>query len=183
MRKILLITFMFFGLFNTKSQTNNPPKKNPAEMMREMRLQQLTAVPTNYGEKPTVEFPRVCAVIMDWPIKAATVTCVARDTGDASLYTTGTFGVIGGIGHDAVRTAAKECVKVAQRYYDVATPTKEFPYPTNNRVRIYLLCYDGVRMIDADLDAIQREGADYRDLYSAAQRVITELRIITQKSN
>jgi hypothetical protein len=181
MRPLLFIAFLIAGIFTAMPQTNEPPRKSPAEMMREMRLKQLTMVPSEFGEKPTAEFARVCAVIMDWPIEAATVTVVARATGDASVYTTGTFGVIGGIGHEAVRTAAIDCVKIAQRYYDEATPTKEYPYPASSRVRFYLVCYDGVRVIDADLDAVKRDRASYSDLYIAAQRVITELRMITQK--
>lgn len=146
-------------------------------MMREMRLQQLTI---SLGEKPTAEFPKVRAVIMDWPIERAIVTVIARSTGDASIYTTGTFGVLGGIGHETVRNAAVACVKIAQHYSDDATPTKEFPYPTGNRVRFYLVCYDGVREIDADLDGVRQKDAKYFDMYAAAQQVVTELRLITQ---
>jgi hypothetical protein len=180
MRPLPLIAFLIAVTFTAMPQTNEPPRKSPAEMMREMRLKQLTMVPSEFGEKPTAEFPRVCAVIMDWPIEAATVTVVARTTGDASIYTTGTFGVLGGIGHEAVRTAARDCLKVAQQYHDEATPTKEFPYPASGRVRFYLVCYDGVRVIDADLAVLRRRGQKYSDLYEATQRVVTELRMITQ---
>src|SRR5688500_13470824 len=109
-------------------QTSEPPK-TAAELMREMRLKQLTMSPREVGEKPTGELPHVCAVLMAWPIEGATVTAVARTTGDASVCTTGTFGVFGGIGHESVRSAAKSCVKVANKHFRDATPTKEYPYP------------------------------------------------------
>ena len=150
-------------------------------MMREMRLKMLTAAPGDFGQKPTPEFPRVSGVVMDWPIQAATITLVSFSTGDASIYSTGTFGILGGIGHESVRIAATNCVKIAQGFYDDATPTKEYPYPTNGHLRFYLVGYDGVRVIDADLESVKRDGAKYSDLYKAAQRVITELRILTQK--
>jgi len=105
---------------------------------------------------------------------------IARTTGDASIYTTGTFGVLGGIGHETVRAAAKECVKVAQHYYDQAIPTKEYPYPASNHVHYYLVCYDGVRLIDADWIVDKQGPQKCLDLYGAAQRVVTELRLITQ---
>lgn len=146
-------------------------------MMRELRLFQLT---TAIGEKPTTEFPKVRAVIMDWPIERAIVTVVARSTGDASIYTTGTFGVLGGIGHETVRSAARTCVKIAQGYSGDATPTKEYPYPATKRVRFYLVCYDGVRVIDADLDSVTHKDGKYSDMYAAAQQVVTELRLISQ---
>jgi hypothetical protein len=180
MRPLLLITLLAVGCLAAMPQTNEPPK-TAAELMREMRLKQLSMSPREFGEKPTGEFPHVCAVLMDWPIEGATVTAVARTTGDASVYTTGTFGVFGGIGHESVRSAAKSCVKVANKHFRGATPTKEYPYPKAGRVRFYLVGYDGVRFIDADLELV-RTGKDKRsDLYEAAQKVVTELRLITQQ--
>jgi hypothetical protein len=180
MRPLLLISLVIAGCFTAMSQTNEPPKKNPAEMMREMRLRQLTMRPSEFGEKPTAEFPHVCGVLMDWPIEAGTVTVVARTTGDASIYTTGTFGVIGGIGHENVRGVAKSCVRVAESHFEDASPTKDYPYPKAGRVRFYLVGYDGVRVIDGDLESLRQERDKCSDLYEAAQMVVTELRQITQ---
>src|SRR5882672_6762339 len=100
MRPCLLIAFLVVGCFTAMSQTNEPPKKSPAELMRDMRLKMLTTPPADFGQKPTQEFPRVCGVLMDWPIDAGTVSVVSFSSGDASIYTTGTFGVFGGIGHE-----------------------------------------------------------------------------------
>lgn len=160
-------------------QTNEPQKNNPAEVMREMRLKMLTTIPADAGLKPTPEFPRVCGVVMDWPIESGTITLVSFATGDASIYTTGTFGVIGGIRHESVRAAAKSCVKVAQSFYESATPTKEYPYPAKERVRFYLVCYDGVRVMDSDLTAVAQGKDRSWELFASAQGVITELRRIT----
>lgn len=149
--------------------------------MREMRLKQLTTLPSEFAQKPTPEFPRVCGVLMDWPIEAGTVTVVARTTGDASVYTTGTFGVFGGIGHESVRRAAKSCVSVGERHFEDATSTKDYPYPKVGRVRFYLVCFDGVRVIEGDLESARTGRDKCSDLYEAAQRVVTELRLITQE--
>ena len=181
MRPVPLIAFLIAGCFTVMSQTNEPPKKSPAELMREMRLKQLTMPPGEFSQKPTAEFPRVCAVLMDWPIEAGTVTVVARTTGDASVYTDGTFGVFGGIGHESLRRAATNCVAVAQRHFESATATKDYPYPKASRVRFYLVGYDGVRVIDGDLEAVRTGKDKCSDLYEAAQRVVTELRMITQQ--
>src|ERR1035441_256054 len=93
MRPLLLITLLIAAYSTAMPQTHDTPKKSPAELMREMRLKQLTMPPKEFGQKSTPEFPQVCAILMDWPIEAATITVVARNTGDASIYTTGTFGV------------------------------------------------------------------------------------------
>lgn len=181
MRLFVFLVFLIAGPITTMSQTNLPPDKNPAEIMREMRLKMLTVWPKDMGRTPSPEFPYVSEVVMDWPIETTTVTVVSIATGDASIYTTGTFGVLGGIGHESVREAATNCVKVAQQYFDEATPTTEYPYPAPGRVRFYLVGYDHVRVVDADLEAVVR-GKDKRsDLYVAAQRVVTEMRLITQR--
>jgi hypothetical protein len=140
------------------SQTDQPSTKMNAEMMRELRLKMLTA-PVELGLKPTKEYPRVCGILMDWPIEMGTVTVVSLSTGDASIYSTGTFGILGGIGHEAVRSAAQNFVRVAEKHYDESTPTKDYPYPKAGRLRFYLVCYDGVRTIDADLESV-RSGED-----------------------
>ncbi len=162
-------------------QTNESPKKSLAEIMRELRLKMLSTKPAEYGLKPAPEFPHVSGLVMDWPLeKGPVVTLVSHATGDASLYTTGTFGVMGGIGHESVRAAATNCIKVAQKFYNAATPTKDFPYPKPDRVRFYLICYDEVRVIDADLAAIKNKTDNTRELYTAAQDVITELRLVVK---
>lgn len=182
MRPLLFITSLIVACFTAMPQTNEPPKKSPAELMREMRLKQLTTPPKEFGQKPTPEFPPVCAVLMDWPIEAATATIVARSTGDASIYTTGTFGVFGGIGHESVRRAAQNCAKIADGHFQDATVTKDYPYPRTGRVRFYLVGYDEVRAIDCDIESLMTGKAKCSDLYEAAQRVVTELRLITQRA-
>lgn len=181
MRLVLLITFLIAGRFISMSQTNEPSKKSPAEIMRGMRLKQLTTPPGEFDDrKPTSEFPQVRAVLMDWPLGPQIVTVVARSTGDASIYTTATFGVLGGIGHENVRNAAKSCVKVADKHFQNATPTQEYLYPAPGHVRFYLVGYDGVRVIDKDEQLLRTGKDNCSDLYQASQQVITELRSITQ---
>jgi hypothetical protein len=72
-------------------------------------------------------------------------------------------------------------VKVAEKHYDEAAPTKDYPYPSAGHVRFYLVCYDGVRTMEADFEALKSGRDKCSDLYGAGQRVITELRLITQK--
>jgi hypothetical protein len=49
------------------------------------------------------------------------------------------------------------------------------------RKPIYLVGYDGVRVIDGDLESLRNGNDKCSDLYEAAQRVVTELRLITQE--
>ena len=164
----------------TVTAQSPPPKKTPAEVMREIRLKVLSMPPSQMSRKPTPEFPHVDGIIMDWPIQATTVSLMASSVGDGSIYTTGTFGVFGGIGYDNVRSSAQELVKLAEKYYSEATPTKEYPYPTSGRIFFYLICYDGVRVIDSDASTLNAKGK-YSDLFAQAQVVIKELQEIAQQ--
>lgn len=155
-------------------------KKNPADAGRTLRRMMLTTPPAKLGVKPTKEFPRIYGILLDWPIDEITATIFSTATGTASLYTTSTFGIIGGEGHEAVRTAALNFVHTADRFFDTATPTTEYPYPTANRVRFYLLTFEGVRVIDTDLASINKRTSRYSELFGLGQAVLTELRRISE---
>jgi hypothetical protein len=176
---IILLAVVF--CFSALSQTNEQPKKSAAQAGRELRLRTLTTQPAQLGQKPTSEHPRVAGVIMDFPIKTATASIVSLSSGDASIYTTGTFGVIGGFAHETVRSGAINFVTVCEKHFDEATLTKDYPYPAAGRVRFYLICYDGVRVIDADLESLSSGKDKDSDLLVAGMRVWTEFRKVVQK--
>ena len=178
MRLCLLLTLL--GCSIAMSQTNQPTKKNSADAGRQLRMMMLTTPAKDVGIQRTKGFPRVYGVLMDWPLGPQTVTVVSLCDGTASIYTTSTFGVIGGIGHESVRTAAARFVSAAGKHRDAAAPTKDYPYPKPGRVRFYLTCFDGVRVIDADEAALKTGKDPCSDLWTKGQRVMTELRSITQ---
>lgn len=148
--------------------------------MREIRLKVLTTPPSQMGRNPTKEYPHVDAMIMDWSMEGTTVSVMASSVGDGSIYTTGNFGVFGGIGYENVRSAAEALVKLSEKYYSEALPTKEYPYPKNGHLCFYFICYDGVRVIDADASRLTSEKGKYSDLFVQAQLLIGELRQLAQ---
>ena len=157
-------------------KANQPaPEKNSAEVMREMRLAWLTTVPAAGSYKTKDE---VLAVLMDWPMGDVIVTVLSSSGGDASLYTTSTFGIIGGIGHENVKKAAAAFVGSAQHFLKLATPTKDFPYPDQHTLRFYMVTPSGVRMVSFPMKDIERRDSPAYVLYGAAQSVVTELRLI-----
>lgn len=163
------------GLFSSTA-AQAAPTKDPAEMMRQMRLGWLSRVP----EKTPAQRPDdVIAVIMDWPLGDQIVTILSSAEGDASLYTTATFGVIGGIGHERVRRAAGAFVQRAQHYLGHMKPTAEFPYPDGKTLCFYVVTPGGVRTVSYPLQEIEKKGSPARELYAAGQEVMTELRLIT----
>lgn len=120
---------------------------------------------------------------MDWNIGGVTATVMAMRDGTASLYTTSTFGIIGGQGHENVRKVAVRYVKLAEQYVDSAKPVTKFPYPKNVQVYFYILTYNGVRFCVGEEAAIERDLDPTRPLFAAAQDVLTELRLITEEKN
>jgi len=182
MRLRLLILFLAVSVCPCFAQTNEPPKKAPAEIMAGLRLQALSSA-TNSNLRRTADYPLVRGVLMDWPMDKGTLSVVSFSTGDASIFTTGNFGISGGIGHENVRAAAQSFVRAAGRHYNDGTVTKDFPYPKAGRVRFYLICYDNVRVIDADLEAARDGAGRCSDLYVEGQNVITQLRLVAEKAN
>ena len=165
------------------SHAQAPSKKmNPADAGRDLRQMMLTTPPGALGGKPTKEFPRVYAVLMDWPIGEHTATILASSTGAGSLYTTSTFGIIGGESHETVRKAAMHFTREANRLFDAATPTKEFPYPAAGHVRFYLLTFEGVRVLETDLASIENGTSRYIEFFGLGQAVLTQLRQISEKA-
>jgi hypothetical protein len=169
------------GLESDKPIVSNPSNKDPADAGKELRLMMLRMPPQDLGVSPTKQFPRVYGVLMDWPIGVQTATIFSTSTGSASLYTTSTFGIIGGEGQASVRTASATFVKAADRFYDVAAPISEYPYPAVDKIRFYLLTFHGVRVIETDMVSVTRGAGPYAELFGLGQAVMTELRISTEK--
>jgi len=159
----------------------SPPQTGPGEAGRGLRLMMLQTSPKEVDVRPSAEFPKVYGVLMDWPLPEQTATVFSASDGTASLYTTSTFGILGGQSHESVRIAAKKFVKEAGRFYDAATPTTEYPYPAADRVRFYLLTFDGVRVIDTDWASINNGTGKYANLFGLGQEVLTELRQVSEK--
>lgn len=155
-------------------------KKDPVEAGKELRLMALTTSPQKLGFVADKDCPNVYGVITDWNLSHATASILAMKDGTASLYTTSTFGIIGGHGHEPVRRAAQICVKTAQRFYDKSLPVSEYPYPGPGKVNFYLLTYQGVRLCVGDEDAIRGGTDPTLSLFASAQDVLTALRIVTE---
>jgi hypothetical protein len=155
------------------------PKKDPNDAGRGFRKMFLTMTAEQAGIQRSREFPRVWGVAVDWPIGKEVATIISLADGSASVYTTSTFGVIGGIGHETVRTAAKKLVKEADLYYDASSATQDLSYPALDHVRFFFVTFDGVRVIDTDLDSVAQRRSKYSPLFGLAQDVLTELRLTT----
>jgi len=155
-------------------------KKNPADAGKALRTMILTTEPQKMGFASEQDYPQVYGVLTDWNLGDYTASILSMKDGMASLYTTTTFGIIGGEGHESVREAAKRYVKIAGQYYDQSVPVTDFPYPPRGKVNFYLLTYEGVRLCVGDEAGINKGTDSMRPLFAAAQDVLTALRIVTE---
>lgn len=184
-RSVLFVIVLVSGAFALGAQDKSSPKPTPsAEMMQKalhaIRLKVLTTPPSKIGRAATSEYPHVDTVIMDWPIQNTILSVMGSSAGDGSIYTTGSFGLLGGVKYETVRDAAKKFVKAGEKYYSDATPTEVFPYPQAGHVRFYFICYDGVRTIDTDAASLETGKGKYSDLFAEGQKEINALRQAAQ---
>jgi len=155
-------------------------EQDSAQAMRDLRIAFLSSSAATHGFKPTKEYPRVFGVAMDWPVDDTTATIISALNGSASLYTTATFGIIGGEKHESVRLAAQRFIRSAETYHDEAVPTKAYPYPAKGKVRFYLRTFQDVRVIEADAASVYSPSGRYSGLFRAGHAVLTELRKIVE---
>ncbi len=150
----------------------------------ELRAAVLTTPVSELGFSPDDEFPLVYGVLTDWDIGDVTATVMSMRDGTASLYTTSTFGIIGGQGHENVRIAAGRYVKLAEQYIKYGKAVTEFTYPKSGQVYFYILTYEGVRRLCVGNEVAIKQGSDPTfPLFAAAQNVLTNLRLVTEKEN
>jgi hypothetical protein len=173
-----LLSFLFGSSANDQPAQ---PARSKADVGRGLRQMMLTTPPERTGQHPTTDFPRVYGVLMDWPIGDDIATVFSSSMGTASLYTTSTFGIIGGEGHEPVRAAAIAFVRAADRLFDTSTLTTEYPYPADDRVRFYLLTFHGVRVVETDLASLENGTGAYAEYFNLGQAVLTQLRLVAEQ--
>jgi hypothetical protein len=176
--RLIVAGLSIFGL--ASPALAGTPNEPPADAMREMRLRALASPASDYGIAATKAFSPVYGVLIDFPIDQVTATVLSLSDGTASLYTTSTFGVIGGGSHETVRAAAMRLVKSANQFFDEAKSTKDYPYPAKGKVRFYLVSFSGVKVIETDLSAIECDQSKYSSLFWLGQEVMTQLRLSTE---
>lgn len=157
------------------NQTTSSSVQSPGPGLRNMIL---TTDPAELKFAADADFPAVYGVLVDWPLDSGTATIVALRDGTASLYTTSSFGIIGGGGNEGAHDAAIACVRLADGLAGACRPVTDYPYPPAGTVYYYLLTYSGVKRCSAGMAALEDGSDPTSPLFDAAQRVLTQLRLI-----
>ena len=86
-------------------------------------------------------------------------------------------GILGGIGHETVRNAARQFVSSAQTFLSKMKEVASFPLPPTGMTHFYALTNRGVfgspELISDDL---KNSKSEFFALFAAGQDVITEIR-------
>jgi hypothetical protein len=115
---------------------------------------------------------------MEFVLSGANVTLFCTLAGDASLYTSKGFGVVGGIAHENVRSAALEFINLCEQCREDMTFVDLFPPPREGRFQVYALTEQGALGVEvADADLVTEGGL--AAVRKAGHTVIAELRKIS----
>jgi hypothetical protein len=110
-------------------------------------------------------------------VSGSGVTLFCATTGDASLYTSKGFCVIGGFAHEHVRSTAQAFIELCEKYRDEMTSVDLLPPPREGVLRIYALTDQGVFVAEAP-EASLLENQSLTAIRNAGHVVIAALRKI-----
>ena len=120
-------------------------------------------------------------LLMEIGISGSVMTLACFATGDASVYYRTGGGMVGGIGHEAVRNVAKDFVSQAITVLPKMIQPNGFPLPGNDRVRFYALTAKGPYTIETDREALADPESELAPLYYTGQEVVAEMRLVQEQ--
>jgi len=149
-----------------------------------LRGQILSMSAATLGLQADAEFPDIWGVVVDFSIGEAIATVVALRDGTASLYTTGSFGMVGGERYLAVRHAAVTCVKASaeiwREHRGAFASGDALAYPQAGEMGFHLLGYEGVESVRVAEDDVYARAHLLTPIFAYAQGVLTQLRLASQ---
>ncbi len=192
--KLVISVAIAFYLLNCKNNTQSNSLKiqdgnkarmeenklinNPYEDLRNMALATTTE---QLGLELTNDKTKVYGVIMDWNVGEGIATFIAFQTGDASMYTSTGGGAIGGGYYENVKKAFVMFIDKAQNYLNITTKTETTPLPEKNNVKFYFLTNKGKFVAQEQMKNFDNNSSQWLELFEEANKVITELRLTTER--
>lgn len=161
---------------------DNPQPKNPQSRLEAyLKLRQLAfkTTPANLDITVSPDSQEPFGILIDLSLPQGNATIVAFISGDASFYTSTGGGVIGGIGHENVRNAARKFVNSSYKYLDKMIPTIAYPLPESGKVRFYILTPKNIFTYEADEPDFHKNELSL--LYAQGHHLLTELLAATQQ--
>jgi hypothetical protein len=177
---ILFVFTMACGLSSLSPQTADSAP-TPEDIYIQLRQTALAIQASDLNIVPAPGSTVPYGVVMDISLDSGTATFVSFISGDGSMYTSTGGGVIGGIGHENVRSASINFVSVAAGYVDQMSLTTDFPLPKAGNIKFYLITPNGVFTTgEVSSDVLSSGNHNLSPLFLAGDDVITAMREISK---
>lgn len=153
----------------------------PDNRFHDLRNMALNVTPEQLQLSLPADQIKIFGVIMDWDLGDGIMTLASYETGDASMYLSSGGGVIGGGQHENVNKASKEFVSMAQNYLDKSSKADTTTLPDKDCFKFYFLTNKGKFFTQENIANIENNSSKWLGLFENANKLITELRLITEK--
>ena len=188
---LLAIVVLFCHCRNRMSSASTPNQDSP----QTARVKETILTDNKYNDLRNIAFSvsadtlhlnlpadhtAVYGTIMDWDYEGVTVTVVAFETGDASLYLSSGQIFIGGHAHERIKKAAIDLVSGSQPYVSQTNKTSSTAGPDHDCVKFYFLTNHGTFVHQETVANVTQPANEWAQLFAKAQIVIAEYRQISQ---
>lgn len=133
-----------------------------------------TQVLTTPGQKlnnyqPDAEHPKVYGVLVDWHDGPGEVySVVAMMDGTGCVYHTMGKDWVGSPDNPLVNEPAKALALQAGQLYDASKPIKTYNYPPVGQVNVYVLAFDGMRLLTTTEEALKKGDDPANPVFASA---------------
>ncbi|CAN5236279.1 hypothetical protein BH11PSE11_BH11PSE11_16860 [soil metagenome] len=155
------------------------PQKKATQSTMTMRDKLLAAKSNTFGIK-TENDEQVWAVIMDQGFDGGSLSLIALQDGNASVYLSSGGGVIGGIAHPTVVAAAKNIVMSVNSMAGKFKHVKTFPLPSANQINFYAISNSGVKSATDSESALIEGTHPLNSVFYKGHYLLSELRKISE---
>jgi hypothetical protein len=153
----------------------------PEQVFADLRRQALAANPSVLALPAELGPDDAFGLLMEIGISGSVVTLACFADGDARLLYRSGGGMIGGIGHETVRKAAKDLVALAQAALPLMTPATAHPLPGPDRIRFYVLTGRGAMTTETDRKSLAEQPSQLSALFQSGQQVVAEMRQVGEQ--
>ncbi len=158
------------------------PAEPPEAVFAKLRKRAFETTPESLRMAGSLQEDEPYAVVMEIGMTSV-VTLACYADGDASLvYQTG-GGMVGGIGHESVRKAAKDFIALSHKAVPLMTPATVEPLPAvpeTGWVQFFALTPKGALSVEMAREDLE-EHAELKALYQSGQEVVTHMRKIQEQ--
>lgn len=157
------------------------PAEPPEVVHANLRRQALQTTPDRLNLPGNLRDDEAYGLLMEMVIGDSVVTLACFGDGNASLYYQSGGGMVGGIAHETVRKAAKECIALTQQALPRMNPTDTYPLPGAEEVRFFALTPRGVLTVGTDRQELVEAQDELSALFASGREVVTQMRLVQEQ--